>query len=135
MHPGRSNGGLRIKEAGTLVGRAVMTPGPGLRAKGGPQSQYFEPGYIDPKFSKSNLSQTTTTTVISNPNDLMHTFTLQQMLTSWAGVYIKQQMEFMEVVTGCETGNKYIVYERGSQGRPRGKEMLMCREYSSCCAK
>ena len=44
-------------------------------------------------------------------------------------------MEILEVVTGCETGNKYIVFERGNQGRPRGREMLMCREYSSCCAK
>lgn len=94
---------------------------------------YHDPGYISPKAIPK--AKYTDGTVINNPNDLMHTFSLHQMLMSWSGVYIKQKIEFMEALSGCETANKYYVYERGQHGRRRGKEMLKCREYSGCCAR
>ena len=111
----------RIREMAVLTGKANYR---------GPD--YGDPDYIAPKHIKT---KTRTSKMISNPNDLMHTFSLHQMLMSWRGIYIKQKVEFMEAVSGCETNNKYVVYERGPHGRRRGKEMLKCREYSGCCAR
>lgn len=116
----------KIQEVASLTGRGNIHPSMHHTP------EYYEPGYISPKV---NQLQPWSGQVINNPNDLMHTFSLHRMIMSWRGVYIKQKIEFMEAITGCETGNKYMVYERGNHGRRRGKEMLKCKEYSSCCAR
>ena len=114
----------RIQESIALTGRALTSVSPSL--------EYHDPGYVGPKVVKTSTTQGS---VISNPNDLMHTFSLKQMLMSWGGVYIKQKIELAEIISGCETGNTYSVFERGNHGRRRGKEMLSCKEYSSCCSR
>lgn len=119
-----------IKEAAALTGRTAVHPST-LQSP-----MYHQPGYIGPKVNKAKIvTETSTTTMVSNPNDLMHTFSLRQMLTSWNGIYVKQKTELIEAITGCETGNKYHVFERGPNGRRKGKEMLECKEFSSCCAR
>lgn len=121
----------KIIDTAALTGRTAVHPS-SLQTP-----MYHQPGYIGPKINKGQMlkESTTTTTMISNPNDLMHTFSLSQMLKSWNGIYVKQKTELMEAITGCETGNKYLVYERGGNGRRKGKEMLECKEFSSCCAR
>jgi len=73
-----------------------------------------------------------------NPNQMaqmMPMFTFKQMIESFSGIFIKQKVELLEVVTGCETKNKYYVYERGQDGSKLGKKILKCKESSGCCAR
>ena len=67
-----------------------------------------------------------------DPNRL----SLPQILMSIPiGVCIKQQIDLMEVLTGCDTANKYFVHEQTDQGVPKKKAILKCKEDSSCCAR
>lgn len=74
-----------------------------------------------------------------NPNAYMQqnmpTFPIQGMFNSMRGIYISQKIELLEVITGCETKNRYYVYERGNDGQRTGKPMLRCKESSGCCAR
>ena len=90
IHPGSSSRKHRMKEVAALTGKANLPP-----------VDYHDPGYIAPKVRPPATYMDGTR--INNPNDLMHTFTLMQMLMSWRGVYIKQKIEFLEAISGCET--------------------------------
>ena len=75
---------------------------------------------------------------INNPNQLAAMapqFSMRQMLLSMTGAYIKQKFEFTEAFTGCETRNKYYVYEAGADGRKLGQKLLKCKEHSDFCAR
>jgi len=58
-----------------------------------------------------------------------------QKLQELEGVFIKQKLEVLEVVTGCETENKYYVYSLGKGGEKKGRKLFKCKEKSSCCAR
>ena len=49
------------------------------------------------------------------------------------GVLIRQQAQFLEQITGCESPNRYYVFSQSPQG---GMKLLFkCKEYSSCCMR
>ena len=49
------------------------------------------------------------------------------------GVLIKQQAQFLEQITGCESPNRYYVFSQSPQG---GMKLLFkCKEYSECCMR
>lgn len=72
-----------------------------------------------------------------NPNQLMQgqTFSLTQLLESVPGIYIKQKFELLEAITGCETKNKYYVFERSRDGGKFGNKFLKCKESSGWCVR
>lgn len=51
------------------------------------------------------------------------------------GIFIKQKFEAFEAVTGCETANKYYVYERGTDNKKMGQKLIKCKEQSSFLAR
>jgi hypothetical protein len=53
-------------------------------------------------------------------------------LGSCTGVEIKQQPEFFEMVTGCETANRYHVFGQSPQGN---KYLFKCNERSGWCMR
>jgi hypothetical protein len=49
------------------------------------------------------------------------------------GVLIRQQAQFLEQITGCESPNRYYVFSQSPQA---GMKLLFkCKEYSSCCMR
>ena len=49
------------------------------------------------------------------------------------GVLIRQQAQFLEQITGCESPNRYYVFSQSPQG---GMKLLFkCKEYSDCCMR
>ena len=49
------------------------------------------------------------------------------------GVLIRQQPQFFEMYTGCESPNRYYVFSQSSQG---GMKLLFkCKEISGCCMR
>jgi len=51
------------------------------------------------------------------------------------GIFIKQKMDLMEMMTGCEQGNTYQVYPLGKDGDKKGKKLYKAKEKSGCFAK
>eukprot|EP00698_Gefionella_okellyi_P020585 TRINITY_DN6479_c0_g2_i1.p1 TRINITY_DN6479_c0_g2~~TRINITY_DN6479_c0_g2_i1.p1 ORF type:complete len:287 (-),score=40.61 TRINITY_DN6479_c0_g2_i1:847-1707(-) len=60
----------------------------------------------------------------SGPNDI-------SMFANLDSVYVKQQIEMLEVMTGFETENRYKVFSKLS---PRNA-VLLAKEHSSCCSR
>jgi hypothetical protein len=58
-----------------------------------------------------------------------------QKLQDLDGIFIKQKMELLEVVSGCETENKYHVFTLDKSGKKKGQRLFKCKEKSSCCAR
>ena len=49
------------------------------------------------------------------------------------GVLIRQEAQFFEQITGCESPNRYYVFSQSPQG---GMKLLFkCKEYSECCMR
>jgi hypothetical protein len=51
------------------------------------------------------------------------------------GVFIKQKIDILEAMTGCEQGNTYYVFPVSKDGNKKGKKLFKCKEKSSCFAK
>jgi len=51
------------------------------------------------------------------------------------GIFIKQKMDLLEMMTGCEQGNTYLVYPLGKDGDKKGKKLFKAKEKSSCFSK
>lgn len=49
------------------------------------------------------------------------------------GIFVKQKFELLEVLTGCETQNKYTVYACDVAGNKEGAPLFKCKEKSGCC--
>ena len=61
---------------------------------------------------------------VSNP--------LEELAIS-TGVLIRQQVQIIEQITGCESPNRYFVFSQSPQG---GMKLLFkCKEYSGCCMR
>ncbi len=52
------------------------------------------------------------------------------MLSQAKSAYIEQQLELLEIVTGCETANRYHVYITTHSGEL--VYLFKCKEQSSC---
>lgn len=62
--------------------------------------------------------------------------TVEQIFTQMKlGMFIKQKMDLMEVISGCDTPNKYLVHELQPSGGKKKKEIFRCKEVSGCCAR
>ena len=49
------------------------------------------------------------------------------------GVLIRQEAQFLEQITGCESPNRYFVFSQSPQG---GMKLLFkCKEQSGCCMR
>jgi hypothetical protein len=56
-----------------------------------------------------------------------------QELAISTGVLIRQQPQFLEQITGCESPNRYYVFSQSPQA---GMKLLFkCREHSECCQR
>lgn len=51
------------------------------------------------------------------------------------GIAVKQKMDPVEVITGCDTPNRYYVYEKNQGGDARRKVIFKCKEQSGWCAR
>ena len=51
------------------------------------------------------------------------------------GVFIKQKLEILEVVTWCQTENSYNICELGEDGEKKGEAFLKAKEKSDACAR
>lgn len=71
----------------------------------------------------------------ANPNQMQQNqpkFGFRPMLESFHnGIFIKQKFEAFEAITGCETANKYYVYERGTDNKKMGRKIIKCKEEST----
>lgn len=70
--------------------------------------------------------------VQANPLNFMNGL---DKLMSVPGVYIKQKLELLEVLTGCETENKYVVYPASETGEKLKHSMFKAKEKSNCLAR
>jgi hypothetical protein len=59
-----------------------------------------------------------------------------QKIMQLEGIFIKQKMDLTEVLTGCETENKYFVYQKkAGEVKKKGKKLYKCKEKSSCYSR
>ena len=58
-------------------------------------------------------------------------------INSLPGIFVKQKIDLLEVLTGCEVENKYMVYEKktGEIKKASKKKLYKCREKSGCYAR
>lgn len=61
----------------------------------------------------------------------------KQKIMSLPGIFIKQKIDILEVVGGCEMQNKYFVYEKetGRIDRSSKKKLYKIKEKSECCSR
>ena len=66
-----------------------------------------------------------------NMGQMQYIYVLDPMieLDNCASVLIKQQPEYFEAITGCETENRYLVFGQSPEGF---KLLFKCKENSSC---
>jgi len=51
-------------------------------------------------------------------------------------IFISQKVELLEMITGCETPNRYKVYEATKSGKDsKGNPIFLAEEKSGCCAR
>lgn len=109
---------------------AQMNMGMGM----GNQQQQQQGNFYQPPAPMGN-------TGFANPNQMMQQtqprFPFKSMIMSLQhGIYVKQKFEFLEAVTGCESGNKYYIYELAQNGKKKkGKKLVKCKEKSNQCGK
>merc|ERR1712159_578268 len=48
---------------------------------------------------------------------------------------VKQKMEWLEAISGCEQPNEYNVFRLNVNGKPKGKKIFKAEEESGCCAR
>ena len=75
---------------------------------------------------------------MANPNMAMNrpSFPFKGMIESFKyGIFVGQKVDLLEVLSGCETANRYNVYEMNQQGQKVGHPMIKCKEESSYLAK
>lgn len=112
-------------------------PGPGQPGYG--QAPYGQPGYQQPGMPMggpaaygSPMGAPPTGMQGIDPSRL----TLEQiMMATPNGICVKQSIDLMEVMTGCDTKNRYMVHEQTTEGKPKKKALLRCKEESSWCAR
>lgn len=52
------------------------------------------------------------------------------------GLFVKQKFDLAEVITGCETRNKYYVYwKKGNKVSKKGKKLWKAKEKSGCLSR
>lgn len=59
---------------------------------------------------------------------------MSKKLGNMSGAFIKQKIDLLEVLTGCNRNNKYEVYDM-LNGERKGKPLFLYREQSGCCSR
>jgi hypothetical protein len=60
----------------------------------------------------------------------------KEKIMSLTGVFIKQEMNLLEVMTGCEVENKYKIYsKKEGKTKKKGKGLWKAKEKSGCCSR
>ena len=55
---------------------------------------------------------------------------------SLQGIFIKQKLETLEIVTGCEIENKYNIYrKKEGKNKKKGKKLWKAKEKSGCFSR
>ena len=58
-----------------------------------------------------------------------------QILNDQSGIFIKQKVEWIEAITGCETENKYNVFSLGTDNDHNDQKLFKCKEKSDWCSR
>ena len=71
--------------------------------------------------------------MVQQPAFIPHTEKIMQI----PGIFVKQKLELLEVISGCETENKYYVYEKkpGKIKKANKKKLYKCKEKSGCYSR
>lgn len=59
---------------------------------------------------------------------------MSKKLGNMNGAFIKQKIDLLEVLTGCNRNNKYEVFDM-QNGERKGKPLFLYREQSGCCSR
>lgn len=51
------------------------------------------------------------------------------------GIFVKQKFDILEAMTGCDTPNRYYVFEQNAAGGAKKKKVFKCKEKSSWCSR
>ena len=118
------------------VGGYPQAPGGYPQAAGGyPQSPggYGANPYQAQGYANQPMPQMAATPVIFP--GITYTFVLDPMqeLAMSTGVLIRQQPQFFEQISGCESPNVYFVFSQSPQAGT--KLLFKCKEYSECCER
>ena len=70
--------------------------------------------------------------LIQGPQNFVYIEDPLTELSQCSGAIIRQQIEYLEVLTGCETQNRYHVFLQSPLGL---KYAFKCSERSTCCAR
>ena len=70
--------------------------------------------------------------LIQGPQNFVYVEDPLTELSHCSGAIIRQQIEYLEVLTGCETQNRYHVFLQSPMGL---KYAFKCSERSTCCAR
>ena len=106
-------------------------PGGGY-PQGGQPMMMGQPGMMGPGMMQPGMAGPGMIMVQANPLNFMNGL---DKLMSVPGVYIKQKLELLEVLTGCETENKYVVYPASETGEKLKHSMFKAKEKSNCLAR
>ena len=107
-------------------------PQQGMPPQGYPQQGMPPQGMVGVPGQPIPQGQQPVLMVPANPFNLMDGY---QKLMSVKGVNIKQKIELLEALTGCETENKYIVYAADDSGEKLKQTLFKAKEKSSCLAR
>jgi Scramblase len=58
-----------------------------------------------------------------------------QKLMENKGVYVKQKLDMLEVMTGCERNNRYDIYGLKESGKKKGKKLFKAKEKTPFCQR
>jgi hypothetical protein len=51
------------------------------------------------------------------------------------GIFVKQKFDILEAMTGCDTPNRYYVFEQNPSGGAKKKKIFKCKEKSGWCSR
>ena len=115
--------GSGYAQQGPMMGAPGMMGGPMMPGPGAPMMGYGAPGMMNPNFGGMTGL---------DPGQM----SVQQI---WGcvstGICVKQKMCAIEAITGCDTPNRYYVYEKAPSGQVKKKKMFKCKEKSGWCAR
>ena len=108
-----------------------------------PQGGYYPPpsspgGYSQPVYNQGYANQPVPSPGAVPPprfGGIQYVCVADPMaeLAMSTGVLIRQEAQFFEQMTGCESPNRYYVFSQSPQG---GMKLLFkCKEYSECCMR
>ena len=73
---------------------------------------------------------------MQNPNMMMPQIPFKSMIEQCRyGIFVSQKVDLLEMISGCETANRYHIYQMNSEHRKFGPPLMKCKEESNYIAK